>query len=321
MRKRNSFMFALALGTALGASAPTAAPPAAAAEVPDTPRIATYNVFFMSQSLYPNWGQEQRADLIAGDGVVAGQDVVVLQEAFDNAASERLIGNLSEEYPYATPVVGRSSSGWDATTGYRWQTSEDGGVAVLSRWPIVRQEQHIFADACGGDWFSNKGFAYVELDTPDGPVHVVGTHLQSEDDGCADGLDRHVRWSQLDRIDRVLQDKGVPDDEPVYVAGDLNVIGGSEEYADMIGQLGAVEPEYTGAAYSFDTATNSIAADRYGDWPGEQLDHVLPIANGAAPESYTNRTEEVHSEPWTVTSGGREYTYTDHSDHYPVFGG
>ncbi len=321
MRKRNNFMFALALGTALGASTAVAAPPAAAADASGAPGIATYNVFLMSKNLYPNWGQDRRADLIAEDGVVSGQDVVVLQEAFDNSSSDRLIDNLSGEYPYATPVVGRSASGWDHTSGYRWETSEDGGVAVLSRWPIVRREQYIYQDACGGDWFSSKGFAYVELDTPGGPVHVVGTHLQSEDDGCAGDLDVDVRWSQLDRIATVLEDKAVPDDEPVYVAGDLNVVGGSAEYDAMIDQLGAVRPDYTGHGYSFDTATNSIAADRYGDWPGEQLDHVLPIANGAAPSSYTNRTDEVHSEPWTVTSGGQDYTYTDHSDHYPVFGG
>lgn len=28
----------------------------------------------------------------------------------------------------------------------------------------------------------------------------------------------------------------------------------------------------------------------------------------------------MKSEPWTVTSWGRAYTYDDYSDHYPVFG-
>ncbi|WP_141924938.1 sphingomyelin phosphodiesterase [Haloactinospora alba] len=304
-------MFALALG----ASTVATAPPAAAA---DAPAIATYNTFLMSTNLYPNWGQEQRVQHLADDGVVSGQDVVVFQEAYDNATSRQLLDSVSGEYPHSTPVIGRSTSGWDATTGYRWETSEDGGVAVASTWPIVRQEQHLFSDACGGDWFSNKGFAYVELDSPGGPVHVVGTHLQSEDDGCSEGLDEEVRWSQLDRIRTVLDGQDIPDDEPVYVAGDLNVDRGTDEYARMLDQLGAVGPTHTGAEHSFDPDSNSIAGYRYPDAASEQLDHVLPIANGAAPDSYTNDTAEVHSDPWTPPSGGD--SYTDHSDHYPVFG-
>ncbi len=27
----------------------------------------------------------------------------------------------------------------------------------------MRKEQFVFKDACGGDWFSNKGFAYAVL--------------------------------------------------------------------------------------------------------------------------------------------------------------
>src|SRR5690606_26986496 len=90
MRKRIPLMFA----ALLGAASVAAAPPATA---DGAPAIATYNAFIMSKNLYPNWGQDLRADMIAEDGLLSGQDVVVLQEAFDNSASERLIGNLSAE--------------------------------------------------------------------------------------------------------------------------------------------------------------------------------------------------------------------------------
>src|SRR5688572_8640663 len=100
------------------------AAPAIAA--PAAPRIATYNVFMLSRNLYPNWGQVTRADLIDSTGVLNGQDVVVLQEAFDNAASDRVLANLRDTYPHQTPVLGRSRSGWDVTGGaYRDSTPED----------------------------------------------------------------------------------------------------------------------------------------------------------------------------------------------------
>lgn len=82
------------------------ATPATAA--PAAPRIATHNVFMLSRNLYPNWGQLARADLLDSTGVLEGQDVVVLNEAFDNAASDRLLANLRDTYPHQTPVLGRT---------------------------------------------------------------------------------------------------------------------------------------------------------------------------------------------------------------------
>ncbi|MGW3659169.1 hypothetical protein ACWD6R_27395 [Streptomyces sp. NPDC005151] len=55
-------------------------------------------------------------------------------------ASDALARNTSAPYPYQTSVVGRSKSGWDTTGGaYSATTPEDGGVTVLSKWPIVRK--------------------------------------------------------------------------------------------------------------------------------------------------------------------------------------
>ncbi|MFC4375152.1 sphingomyelin phosphodiesterase [Nocardia halotolerans] len=294
----------------------TAAPPA------EAPRIASYNVFMLAEALYPNWGQEQRADLIAGQNVLADQDVVVLQELFHNSAGDRMLGNLQSAYPHQTPVLGRSRSGWDATQGsYSAFTPEDGGVAVVSRWPINRKIQYVYADACGGDWFSNKGFVYVELAAPGGPVHVIGTHMQSEDDGCSSGEPGRMRASQRAEIRRFLDDRRIPADQPVYVAGDMNVIEASAEYPAMISELGAVTPDHTGHPHSWDCADNTVCVDQYSaDYTSEHLDYVLPIANRAAPRTFVNETRRVKSPAWSVTTGGETYTYTDYSDHYPVFG-
>ncbi|MFI6577405.1 sphingomyelin phosphodiesterase [Nocardiopsis sp. NPDC050513] len=296
----------------------TAAP--ASADDGRAPRIATYNAYLLPTALYPNWGQSIRADLIVRDGVVSGQDVVVLQELFDNSSAAVLRGGIAQEYPHGTPVVGRSRDGWDATTGYRSHTTTNGGVSIHSTWPITRREQHIFTRSCGADWFANKGFAYVELDTPEGPLHVLGTHMQSEDGACSDGEDEEIRTHQLGQI-RGFIDATVPDDEPVYLAGDLNIVGGGQEWDRALKRLDAVEPTPAGAPFSWDTGTNSIAGYNYPDWSPEHLDHVLPIRNAAAPASYVNETRDAHSEPWTVWSWGRSYTYEDYSDHYPVFGG
>ncbi|MFE8005069.1 sphingomyelin phosphodiesterase [Streptomyces sp. NPDC057418] len=304
---------------ALAAAAPAADAAQASAPAPSL-RVLTYNAFLFSKTLYPNWGQDHRAAAIPEAGFFRGNDVVVLQEAFDNAASDALMRNASDRYPYRTPVVGRSKSGWDATGGsYSAATPEDGGVAVLSVWPIVRKEQYVFKDACGSDWWSNKGFAYAELDVNGARVHVVGTHAQSTDPGCGAGEAAEKRSLQFRQIDAFLDAKNIPASEQVVVAGDFNVDSHSPEYASMLADAGLADADArTGHPYSFDTRDNSIASERYPDDPREDLDHVLHRAGHAKPSGWTNEVIKEESAPWTVSSWGTDYTYTNLSDHYPV---
>ncbi|GLY51127.1 sphingomyelin phosphodiesterase [Lentzea sp. NBRC 102530] len=290
----------------------SAAPAAAAPGL----KIATYNVFMLSRNLYPNWGQVARADLLDSSGVLAGQDVVVVQEAFDNAASDRLLANLRDTYPHQTPVLGRSKSGWDVTSGaYSDSTPEDGGVAVLSRWPITTRVQHVYRDACGADWFSNKGFAYVRIEAPGGPVHVIGTHMQAEDSTCTSAPEGY-RAKQRAEIKAFLTARNIPAAEPVYVAGDLNVIKASAEFPRMVSELGAHTPEVGGHPFSWDCADNSVCRDQYGpEYASEHLDYVLTVQGPLL----RNETRRVKSPEWSIWSWGRKYTFTDFSDHYPVF--
>jgi sphingomyelin phosphodiesterase len=289
-----------------------------AVAAPAGPKIATYNVFMLSRNLYPNWGQLARADLIDSTGVLNGQDVVVLNEAFDNAASDRLLTNLRDTYPHQTPVLGRSTAGWDVTSGaYRDSTPEDGGVVVLSRWPITTRIQHVYRDACGADWFSNKGFAYVRIESPSGPVHVVGTHMQAEDSTCTSAPGGY-RARQRAEIRAFLTARNIPATEPVYVAGDLNVVKASDEFGRMVSELGAQPPTVGGHPFSWDCADNSVCRDQYGpEYASEHLDYVLTVRGPAL----VNETRRVKSPEWTTWSWGREHTYTDLSDHYPVFAG
>lgn len=309
---------------AAGTLALTTAPAATAAETGATPRLSvlTYNTFLMSKNLYPNWGQDQRASEIPKASFFQGHDVVVLQEAFDNGASDALKANAAAQYPYQTPVVGRSKSGWDATGGsYSSTTPEDGGVTVLSKWPIVRKEQVVYKDACGADWWSNKGFAYVVLDVNGTKVHVVGTHAQSTDPGCGAGEAAEMRARQFRAIDSFLDAKNIPAAEQVIVTGDMNVDSRSPEYASMLANADlAGADSRTGHPYSFDTALNSIANYRYPTDPREDLDYVLYRKGNARPANWNNNVVKEQSAPWTVSSWGTSYTYTNLSDHYPVTG-
>ncbi|MEW2387004.1 sphingomyelin phosphodiesterase [Streptomyces venezuelae] len=320
-RTRVVALASVVAGATLVAGGPAVAADAAAAPTPL--KVLTYNTFLFSKTLYPNWGQDHRAKAIPAADFFRGQDVVVLQEAFDNSSSDALKANAAGRYPHQTPVMGRSKSGWDATGGaYSSVTPEDGGVTVLSKWPIVRKEQYVYKDACGSDSYSNKGFVYAVLDVNGTKAHVVGTHAQSTDPGCGSGEAAATRAKQFKEMDAFLDAKNIPAGEQVIVAGDFNVDSRSSEYASMLADAGLAPADTrTGHPYSFDTRDNSIAAERYPDDPREDLDHVLHRKGHARPAAWRNDVVKEQSAPWTVSSWGKEYTYTNLSDHYPVTAG
>ncbi|MEV7774280.1 endonuclease/exonuclease/phosphatase family protein [Kitasatospora sp. NPDC086791] len=113
--------------------------------------------------------------------------------------------------------------------------------------------------------------------------------------------------------------KRIPADEPVVLAGDLTIDSHGSDYQALLtdGNLAPASAR-PGRPYSFDTADNSIAAYRYPGDPKEDLDHVLHRADHARPQQYAHQVVRVHSAPWTVSSWGKSYTYTDLSDHYPL---
>ncbi|MFI1200504.1 sphingomyelin phosphodiesterase [Streptomyces sp. NPDC020883] len=314
---------AAALAATLAVASPTASAAAPSAASAPRLKVLTYNTFLMSKNLYPNWGQDHRAQAIASADFFHGNDVVVLQEAFDNSSSDALKARAAAEYPHQTPVVGRSRSGWDATGGaYSAVTPEDGGVTLLSKWPVLRKEQYIYKDACGSDSFSNKGFVYAVLDVDGTRVHVVGTHTQSTDSGCKAGEAAADRAAQLKELDAFLDAKNIPADEEVMVAGDMNIDSHGSEYDALLANADLAPADgRTGHPYSFDTQENSIARYRYPDDPREDLDYVLFRNGHARPTGWRNTVVKEESAPWTVSSWGKSYTYSDLSDHYPVIGG
>ncbi|KEK23798.1 sphingomyelin phosphodiesterase [Bacillus gaemokensis] len=293
-------------------------------------KVMTHNVYMLSTNLYPNWGQNQRADLIGTADYIKNQDVVILNEIFDNGTSDRLLKNLGKEYPNQTAVLGRNSGKeWDQTLGnYSSTTPEDGGVAIVSKWPIVEKIQYVFEKGCGPDNLSNKGFVYTKIKKNDRFIHVIGTHLQAEDNMCGKTSSSSVRTEQLKEIQGFIQNKNIPSNEYVLIGGDMNVnkINGGDpkdanntsEYASMFKTLHATVPSYTGYTATWDATTNSIAKYNFPTAAAEYLDYVIADNDHARPVHVENKVLQPKSPEWSVTSWLKTYKYNDYSDHYPV---
>lgn len=113
---------------------------------------------------------------------------------------------LQEVTARLVPVLGQL----DVVTRHRCSFAVVGGVVVASRWPAVP-----------GSAGCAEGFAYVQLDTPDGPVWVGSVHL-------------HWPWpyQQADQVEQILP---VFADRPGpwLIGGDFNAV----PWSSTIGRL------------------------------------------------------------------------------------
>ena len=299
------------------ATVPTPAPETSTSNLAyaDDLKLLAYNVYMLAGAI-SDWSQQTRAELILKSDVIDGHDAIILNELFDNGPAQTLLDGLTSQYPYQTQVLGRSQSGWNQTLGAYSNTAlEDGGVAVVSRWPIEEKIQYVYKDGCGADWLSNKGFVYIRLDKNGHDYHVIGTHTQAEDGGCSDPA--AVRKSQFTEMQQFIASKNIPADQVVFIGGDFNVIKNSAEYPDMLETLHVNAPDaFAGFDTSWDPKFNGIAAYNYPDLPSEYLDYILVSRDHAQPTYWHNQSLDVTSPRWE----NKNYQYQELSDHYPIAG-
>ncbi|GHB31718.1 hypothetical protein GCM10010331_18010 [Streptomyces xanthochromogenes] len=279
----------------LAAAGPAAAAPAQPApdamthDSPDTLRVVNYNAMLLSKWMTldnSQFANQDRVRAMLDNGFLDGQDVVVLEELFNVDTSKQLLDGLYEKgYRYQTRVVGASK--WSGTHGRDWDAEhinggglENGGVAVVSRYPIDVAEQQVFAKGCAADKHAQKGFAYAKINKGGQVFHVVGTHPQATDSGCGTRKDAAaVRATQFKEIDGFLSGKEQRGEagstEPVLLVGDFNVDRATSEYREMLTQLHATDGRRSGEPHSFDPKNNELARIRYPDDPPEDLDFAL----------------------------------------------
>ncbi|MEU1280045.1 sphingomyelin phosphodiesterase [Streptomyces sp. NPDC005805] len=307
---------ALAVAAAAALAAPLlTAQPASAAPRPAL-SVLTTNTMLLPSFVSDSWAQNKRGELIGDAPYLKGHDVVVFQELFDNSGSANVTFRaMLNGYPHQTPVIGRSKSGWDRTSGdYKAFAPEDGGVAIASKWPITHRAQHIYDRACGSDALSEKGFAYARLSVGGSPVHVFGTHLQADDGGCDLGEARSIRASQLLELRNYVNSLNLPLNQPVIYAGDFNIDRAGSEYQTLLTRTYSGGPFFEGAPYTMDPVTNSVARKRYPKEPRQWLDYVIYDGRHNRPLIQKNQAITPTSPPWSADGE----LYNHYSDHYPV---
>ena len=237
----------------------------------------TVDLLSFNAALLPAWvvDTDQSERVVRMAPHLAGYDVLVLQELFVDRWRDALLAELEDAYPYRGALVGE-----DGARDLPWR--QDGGILILSRWPIEREASLAFGSVCSGiDCLAEKGVAYVALRVGGRRIHVFGTHAQSIYGSAVE----EVRATQFAMLRTFIEAQAIPADEPVLIVGDLNVDAYTPELARMLELLDARWPPVVRARrYTWDPTRNA-----YADGSPAWLDYVLVADEHATPIVSWNR--------------------------------
>ncbi|KAI9591546.1 Endonuclease/exonuclease/phosphatase [Syncephalis fuscata] len=195
-----------------------------------TVRLAQYNFYMRPPGINSN-GNDYKSERLRYfiDHELDRFDVIVFQELFgfgSNRRSELIKAAHEKGYHYSV-----SSPRQCAIT-----LRIDGGVVIISRFPIIRHASLTYDRGTDSDWLAAKGVVYAKLRVAGNRyLQVFSTHLQSSytrSYAMSDGAVQ-IRLKQLYAarrfIDAQLQDESTND--LIIFAGDLNVNGRPDDAA------------------------------------------------------------------------------------------
>lgn len=278
--------------------------PAAEATDPHALNVLAYNVYMRPSELFFD-DQSVRSKYIHDH--VHGYDAILFEEVFDDDQRTVLLNKLAPEYPYQSTIVDIANHG-------ALDPVQDGGVLIVSKWPIITQDQLLWGNTCNqDDCLAYKGVKYVKINKLGRNYHLFGTHM----DAFNEQVDVDIRKTQLTMFKNYVDSKGIPADEAVIMGGDLNVDSITNKWGEydslFTNHFKAKKPTYIPSnVTTWDPNYNSYlegASD-----PKEFLDYVLVRNDKLIPTTYNNKTMVIRGmedEMWKIF---------DLSDHFGVWG-
>ncbi|XP_953571.1 sphingomyelinase, putative [Theileria annulata] len=145
-------------------------------------------------------------------------DVLILQECFDKNIFNSFKNSLYHLLPFSTNLIGCKNE-WDSTmnNSNRWLILINGGVCILSRYPIINRHQLIFKNCRNTCSLASKGACLAVINKGNKRINIIGTHLQAYD-----GPSKFIRQQQFNEIIQWLMTLDVNINDPYILAGDLN---------------------------------------------------------------------------------------------------
>ncbi|KYQ92877.1 putative sphingomyelinase [Tieghemostelium lacteum] len=199
--------------------------------------------------------QDSRFEDTPTSSILGAFDIVCFQELFSafSYRQRRLIEKAK--------TLGFSYSATSPLPPYFKSTFlVDGGLVVISRYPIVDSSYLMFTQGVDSDMLASKGVLYCKIKLPNHQlIHLFTTHLQASyinPNALTDTNVRNdgVRTVQLNQLREFILEKTYQDAHPIILAGDLNVDArvakdngksDSPAYLEMLDILSKPNPKYT----------------------------------------------------------------------------
>ncbi|KAG0173525.1 hypothetical protein DFQ28_008203 [Apophysomyces sp. BC1034] len=215
------FLFSFLLFCSLYFAPAPLPPPTIADKTTDTyARFLTLNIFMRPPGIKNNWSdfKDDRLDYIIRY-ILPEYDVIAFQEAFGFATrrKDHLI-RKAREMGFNHHV--------ESPRQYPWDLAVDGGLLLLSRFPIVESGVIEYPRGAHSDWLARKGalHALVQLNATRA-VHIYTTHAQASYTmgGDTSQQDIQIRLEQFSRLHEWMKQTAQSDDLPLLLMGDFNV--------------------------------------------------------------------------------------------------
>ncbi|CAG9333325.1 unnamed protein product [Blepharisma stoltei] len=159
------------------------------------------------------------------DNIISKYEIVCLQEVFTSFSSRRK-KIKKEAYRKGFKDFAESPN-----PGWFGRHLTDGGLLILSKYPIVQKDFFGFSRSKMPDTLSLKGVLYAKLQINDKFVHLFTAHLQSSyptSDYHKFLKYREIRRSQIKEMREFMDRKIESSNELVILVGDFNVNGREE---------------------------------------------------------------------------------------------
>lgn len=240
---------------------------------------------------------------------VKSYDIATFQEVFDKDHRASLVSAMNESLPYHVgPSFGKRPLG--------------SGVMIFSRWPIIKSKTMVYHHCDGLDCGAAKGASYAQIEKYGKPYHVFSTHFQ------AGGTDKdiNVRNQQIHELKSFIDSQHIPTDEPVIIAGDLN-IDGFQCFTDQEEGCGGFKHLLETLNVAYKPHDNSdvlpYTVDGRINWMSSNnspaiLDYVLYMKDHRQPKQYNSRVLILRGDEDSNMYTGTPYGDTDLSDHFSL---